>query len=233
MDTPGVLIVVCGIDGSGKTAQSQMLCDRLERNGRDVKYVEFPRYSESFFGDLIARYLRGEFSTQAGEIDPHLAALPFACDRWEARPILHENLKAGKVVVCNRYVSANLAHQGGKLDSEAERREFRRWMEEMEYEVFGVPRPDLHVWLDVPVKVALNLIASKGERQYLEGDEDIHEKDFDHLRTTRAMYKMLADGAQDWQTVHCAPREKILCKEDIAERVWEYVSRVLPNSRRQ
>lgn len=233
MDTPGRMIVLCGIDGSGKTAQSQMLCERLRRAGKDVKYVEFPRYSESFFGDLIARYLRGEFSSRAGEVDPHLASLPFACDRWEARPMLKQSLEAGKVVVCNRYVSANLAHQGGKLESMEEKKGFRKWAEKMEYEVFKIPRPDLHVWLDVPAKLALGLIANKGERDYLEGDEDIHEKDLDHLQTTRAMYEMLAEEDDGWRTVDCAPAGEVLSKDSIAGLVWEAVCSVLPDEGRK
>ncbi|MFW5915667.1 MAG: dTMP kinase [Planctomycetota bacterium] len=227
MNTEGTLIVLCGIDGSGKTAQTEMLCRRLEESERNVQYLEFPRYSEGFFGDLIARYLRGEFAPQAGEIDPYLASLPFACDRWEARPQLERWLEDGATVICNRYVSANLAHQGGKLKSPAERKRFRRWVEKMEYEVFEIPRPDLHVWLDVPAGVALRLIRGKGEREYLAGGEDIHEKDIEHLRTTRGMYKLLALNSSTWCTINCAPDGPMLSRTEIADRVWDAVETVL------
>lgn len=229
MDTDGTLIVLCGIDGSGKTAQTEMLCRRLQESGRDVQYLEFPRYSEGFFGDLIARYLRGEFAPQAGDIDPYLASLPFACDRWEARPQLERWLDSGTTVICNRYVSANLAHQGGKLQSTAQRNKFRRWVERMEYEVFKIPRPDLHVWLDVPADVALDLIQGKREREYLEGGEDIHEKDIEHLRTTRGMYELLAHDSSAWCTISCAPDGTMLSRTEIADRVWDAVDTLLIN----
>lgn len=228
METEGKLIVVCGIDGSGKTVQSRILCRRLRDAGHRARYVEFPRYEEGFFGELIARYLRGEFATRAGEVSPYLASVPFACDRWEARPMLEEWLEEGATVVCNRYVSANLAHQGCKIECTQEREEFRRWVERMEYEVFGVPRPDLHVWLDVPPETAVGLITGKGEREYLEGGEDIHEGDLDYLRATRRMYEHLAEvGEEDWWEVACSPEGELLSEDEVTRLVWEGVSRIL------
>jgi dTMP kinase len=227
MGTTGRLIVVCGIDGSGKTVQSRMLCERLTRSGRSAHYIEFPRYTGSFFGDLIARYLRGEFAPRPGDVNPYLAALPFACDRWEARPILEKWLERRDAVVCNRYVSANLAHQGSKIEAEEESERFCRWVQQMEYEVFGVPRPDLHVWLDVEPETAVGLLDGKGEREYLDGKEDIHEGDLEYLRATRTMYERLARRDAGWCTIRCAPDGELLDRDDVADRVWTEVRRIL------
>ena len=222
MGIAGKLIVVCGIDGSGKTVQSKMLCRRLRRSGLSVRYLEFPRYQDSFFGDLIARYLRGEFAASAGEVNPYLASLPFSCDRWEARPVLEELLEAGDVVVCNRYVSANLAHQGSKIEGEENRAEFCRWVKQLEYEVFCVPRPDLHLWLDVVPEVAVGLLEGKGEREYLSGAEDIHEGDLDYLRSTRAMYERLAGQGRTWRKIECSGEDQgLLTRDEVAEAIWK------------
>jgi len=230
MARKGRLIAICGIDGSGKTVQTELLCRRARKAGWRVEAIEFPRYEESFFGGLVARYLRGDFSKDPAGVDPYLAALPFACDRWEAAPTLRRWLEEAALVVCNRYVPANLAHQGGKIHSESERDEFLRWVEKLEYEVFAVPRPDLHVWLDVPPEPAVELISRKRKRGYLKDARDIHESSLAHLLATREVYRRLAAGSRDWLTVQCAVQGRLLAPEQIAEEVWRGVRPVLERS---
>ena len=234
MPAKGLLIVICGIDGSGKTLQTAMLRDRVRRAGRRARTIEFPRYEQGFFGNLVARYLRGEFAKDPAAVDPYLATLPFACDRWEALPVLDGWLKAGAVVISNRYVPANLAHQGGKITSRARRREFLQWVTKLEYGVFGLPRPALHVWLDMPPRVAATLILRKHKRKYLKSRRDIHESSSKHMLATRVVYKELA-GGRGWVRIECAEKGRPLPPEDIAEKVWQAVCRRLPQvrSRRQ
>ncbi len=227
MPGEGRLIAMCGIDGSGKTVQTEALASRARRDGWTVHCQEFPRYSDGFFGDLIARYLRGEFSADAAAVSPYLAALPFACDRWEAAPQLRARLAEGTMVVCNRYVPANLAHQGGKIQDPAERAQFIQWAERLEYDVFKLPRPHLHVWLDMPPEVAVALLAGKGEREYLRRQQDIHESDMSHLRATWQVYRELAQGGGDWLSVACSAEGRPLPPEQIAEEVWRGVSAVV------
>jgi len=233
MPGSGTLVVICGIDGSGKTVQSELLCERARRAGRAVRCIEFPRYDGVFFGGLIARYLRGEFSEDPASVNPYLAALPFACDRWEAAPRLRDWLGEGALVVCNRYVSANLAHQGGKIQSPEERREFCDWVEKLEYDVFKLPRPGLHVWLDMPPEIAVELIAGKSHRDYLRGEtSDIHERDLAHLKATREIYRELAEREEGWLRVDCAaggePREA----QRIADEVGAAVDALLSGAAR-
>ncbi len=220
----GCLVVVCGIDGSGKTLQSRRLHARLQKNGVPSQYVEFPRYEEGFFGGLIAGYLRGE--TPGGAINPYLAALPFACDRWEYSPVLREWINSGQTVVCNRYVTANMAHQGGKIDSETEREEFYRWVEKMEYGVFKVPEPRLHIWLDIQPEHAMQLLSRKGQRSYLKGGEDIHENLL-HLQAARKAYCELARRNAGWATVRCSNREGPESPDTVAGLIWEHVAAIL------
>ena len=228
----GCLIAICGIDGSGKTVQTAMLCRRAQEAGWLVRSIEFPRYGEGFFGPLIARYLRGDFAKDPAQVSPYLAALPFACDRWEAGPTLRRWLEDGALVVCNRYVAANLAHQGGKIQSPQERAGFLRWVEKLEYEVFALPLPDLQVWLDMPPEVAVKLIACKKRHGQLEEARDIHESSLAHLEATRAVYHQLASATTGWATVKCASEGQPLPPERIAEELWRRVKPLLDSRAR-
>jgi len=228
----GHLIAICGIDGSGKTVQCELLCRRARQAGWRVETMGFPRYGEGFFADLVARYLRGEFGQDPAQVNPYLAALPFACDRWEAAPTLRAWLATGALVVCNRFVAANLAHQGAKIAAPAERGEFLRWVEELEYGVFALPRPAVNVWLDMPVEIACTLISKKGERKYLRQTRDIHESSLSHLKATHEVYRELAERGDDWVTIECSREGQPLPPEEIAERVWSAVSQALKRAGR-
>lgn len=232
----GHLIIICGIDASGKATQTELLAAALRADGRTVRTISFPRYGESFFSGLIERYLRGEFAARAGDVDPYLASLPYACERWEAAPQLRGWLAAGHVVLCNRYVTANLAHQGCKVPDEEERRAFYGWVERLEYGVFKLPRPDLHVLLDVPAEVAAALAADRRAARAEEQDEDIHEGDTGYLKAAAACYRELAAADPDaWAVVECVRdvcppgRGRLLPREEIARLVRARASEVLYN----
>ncbi|MDP6107029.1 MAG: thymidylate kinase [Candidatus Brocadiia bacterium] len=232
MAKKGRLIAICGIDGSGKTVQSALLAERAQASGWRVETIGFPRYTEGLFGELVARYLRGEFASTAQEVSPYLAALPFACDRWQAGPQLRSWLADEAAVICNRYVSANMAHQGAKIRDRAERRHFLDWVAELEYGVFDLPRPDLHVLLDVTPAVSARLVAGKGKRAYLKEGRDIHESDAAYLKDTWELYDELAESASDWVRIKCAPGGDLLGPEQIAEEVWRAARPVLEGGAR-
>ena len=223
----GRLVVICGIDGSGKTVQAGALADRARQAGQKVKTIEFPRYEEGFFSRVIMRYLRGDYTKDASHVDPYMAALPFACDRWEAAEQLRKWLEDGALVICNRYVPSNLAHQGGKLESKSDREEFFEWVLRLEYEIFGVPRPDLHVWLDMPPRIACRLMASEEDRRQISSDEDIHERSIRHLESTRAAYAELAARAENWRVVSCAQGDDPRPVQEITDEAWSALREVL------
>ena len=227
----GKLIALCGIDASGKATQTDLLSRRVEAAGFSVRQVSFPRYGEGFFADLIERYLRGEFARRAGDVSPFLAALPYACDRWQAAPLLRQWLGEGHVVLCNRYVAANLAHQGSKLASAAERAEFFAWDCRLEYEVLALPRPDLQVLLEVPMETAVRLRRERDARQGLAEGHDIHEADTAYLEATAAAYRQVAaETPGPWAVVQCAEGGRLLAPERIAELVWAEARKVLYNA---
>jgi dTMP kinase len=226
----GKLIALEGIDASGKATQTALLKDRIEAAGLSVRTISFPRYGKGFFADLIERYLRGEFAPRAGDVSPYLAALPYAADRWQAASILRGWLEEGCVVLCNRYVAANLAHQGSKLASEAERAEFYQWDLRLEHEVLGLPRPALQVLLEVPTDVAAALRRERDAREGRSEGHDIHEADLSYLRATAAAYREVAARTPGpWAVVQCAEGGRMLPADRISAALWDEVRGVLYN----
>ena len=219
----GKLIVIAGTDGSGKHTQAKRLLARLLESSRQSEMISFPQYEDSFFGGLVGRYLRGEFGV-ADAVDPHLASLVFAMDRWEAREKLVEWLQQGRTVLADRYVSANAGHQSIKIGDLAERERFVAWVERMEYEILGLPRPDLTVFLHMPWRTAQELVGRKSERAYLKGAKrDIHEADDDHLARSEQAYLHMAKTRPRWRTIECCVGDRLLTPEEIAESVWRQV----------
>ena len=227
MGKEGKLFVLTGIDGSGKATQTRLLVEKLRNQGMEAAIFDFPQYENGFFGRLAARYLRGEFG-DAAEVNPYLASMIYAADRWEARDRIIRSMEEGGIVVCNRYVCDNMAHQGAKLKNESERKRFYGWLEEMEYSVYGLPHADLVIFFDVPVDAAGKLIDKKGARGYLEGeDRDMHERNLDHLSAARQAYLELAKTYFNWVRVECMKEGEMQPPERIAESVWREITRHL------
>jgi len=222
----GKLIVIAGIDGSGKATQTALLTERLRRRGFDVGSIEFPQYENSFFGRVVARYLRGEFG-RGHEVSPYLASILYAGDRWEAKERLAAWLHAGKIVVCNRYVSANKGHQGGKIEDPDERKRFLQWLDTLEFEVFGIPRPDLVMVLHVPVDIASGLVRAKAPRSYVDGGRDTHEKDSLHQRRAQEAFLEMAAAQPNCVRIDCAPHGRLLSESEVADLVWQRIQSLL------
>jgi dTMP kinase len=220
----GAFLVIDGTDGSGKGTQTARLEQRLVAAGRDVVVVDFPRYGEpsAYFAE---RYLRGEYGPLA-EIDAYRASIFYALDRFDASPAIRAALARGAVVVSNRWVSANKGHQMAKIDDAEERARFLTWVNELEYGVLGVPKPDRTILLHVPADVGFDLVARKDERAYLHGKvRDIHEGDRDHLRAAEVAYLELvtSDRSESWRLLECVDAGRLLTIDEVAERVWEAV----------
>lgn len=227
----GRLVAICGIDGSGKTTQSELLARKVRGEGLRVREVSFPRYGQGFFADLIERYLRGDFAARAADVSPYLASLPYALDRWQASGDVRTWLEAGDFVLCNRYVPANMAHQGSKLSDAAARRGFFEWVARLEYGVFGLAQPDLQVLLDVRPEVATALMAGRQARTRALESGDIHEADAGHLEATALSYRELAslEVGGPWAVVECCGAEGMKPANLIAGLVWAEVRAVLYN----
>lgn len=210
------LIAVEGIDGSGKGTQSRLLADALAADGRRTALLSFPRYSDTFFGARIGDFLNGRFGSLEA-VDPFLASLLFAGDRLESKPVLEAALAENDVVVLDRYVASNVAHQGAKRDG-SERAELVRRIEHVEFALNALPRPDVTVWLDLPVPLATKLIAEKARREYTDKAADLQEADADYLDRVAAVYAELATG-DGWERVPCSADGTVRSIEAIANDV--------------
>jgi dTMP kinase len=221
----GTSIVLDGTDGSGKGTQSLRLRDRLVAAGRDVVLVDFPRYGEPA-AHCVERYLRGEYG-RLEDIDAYRASLLYALDRFDASPGIRAALARGAIVVSNRYVSANKGHQMGKITDPAERLRFLAWLNELEYGILGIPKPDLTILLHVPADIGFELVTRKDERTYLMGRaRDLHESDRHHLRAAEEAYRSLLtlDPGENWLRLECVEHGELLSIDAVHERVWDVVA---------
>jgi dTMP kinase len=195
----GKLIALEGIDGSGKRTQMDLLGYALEARGLSVMRIAFPCY-DSTFGKLVGRFLSGDFGPLE-IVDPHLSALLYAGDRFEAKGEIESALGAGKIVLADRYIGSNLAHQSERVPPE-ERDEFLAWLKHVEYGIYGLPVEDLVVYLRIPAPDAYRLIGLKAPRTYTSLRHDILEADVAHLEQTAGIYDRLAT-APNWVRVDC------------------------------
>jgi dTMP kinase len=200
MPARGKFIVLEGIDGSGKATQLEMLARAFASRGTACTKVSFPRY-DAFFGKLVARFLNGEFGPLEA-VDPHFSALLYAGDRWEARPMLENDLAAGRVLLADRYVASNLAHQGARVPHKAQP-EFLTWLKKLEYEIYGLPREDLVVYLRVPPSEAHRLVGEKTARGYTKRRRDLQEANLAHLKAASEVYDELARQS-NWVSIECS-----------------------------
>lgn len=215
----GKLIVIDGTDGSGRMTQAKLLADYLEEGDRPVKYIEFPRYYSSFHGEMVGRYLKGEFGGLK-EVNPYLASLFYALDRLTARSELEDWLTGGCYVIANRYTSSNMGFQTARLPKE-EQGEFLNWLIEMEYKVHKLPKEDIVVILHVPVEIGQKLVDKKGDRGYVKGKRrDIHEQDLEFLRKVEKKYLEFVDRFDHWVKINCVNKKgKMLSKQKIHQKI--------------
>src|SRR5579863_5490333 len=199
MATRGKLIALEGIDGSGKRTQLDLLASELDRRGLAPFRISFPRY-ESFYGKLVGRYLNGEFGA-LNAVDPHLSALLYAGDRLEAKPEIEAALSSGKIVLADRYIGSNMAHQSARVPP-GQREEFFAWLKRLEYGLYALPMEDLVVYLRVPVAEAHRLVGQKASRGYTNLKRDIQEADIKHLEQTAIIYDRLATET-NWVRIDC------------------------------
>lgn len=213
----GKLIVIEGADGAGKATQTKLLTDRLKQEGVAVKTMEFPRYEDTFFGTYIKEWLDGEHGDFV-ELDPRLSAVLFAGDRFESRDQLTTWLAEGNHVILDRYVSATLLHQGAKLNDVEKRGAFILWVERLEHEIFGAPRPDLVVYLDMPPEMRHALLTTDESKPKL-----------GHTETNEEYQAKLPDCAEHvasmshWKIIKCMDDKKLRSKEAVHTELYGLV----------
>lgn len=204
-----MLIVIEGLDGSGKSTQVKRLRQYLESSGKPLTYIHFPRYDAPVYGDLIGKFLRGCFGS-IDAVHPQLVALLYAEDRRTAVPQMLEAVKDGGILLLDRYVYSNIAYQCAKIEDESEREELRKWIRDTEYGDFGLPVPDLNIFLDVPIGFVEKKLESPrlgGDRDYLAGQSDIHEADIEFQKKVRQVYLRQCEEDPNFIRIDCGDRE--------------------------
>jgi len=206
----GKLIAIEGVDSSGKGTQAKLLFERLKAEGKEAVLVSFPRY-EAFTGMLVKKYLRGEFGSLK-EVKPEFSALLYTLDRCNAMPFLEQQLAQGKIVVCDRYIASNIAHQAAKFTGQ-EREKFIKWISAVESRL---PMPAATAFLDLPVETSVSLMQSR------QREKDIHELNKPYLEATREVYKLLSKS-HGWISIDCRSGKGIRPREEIHEELWKKV----------
>lgn len=224
-----MLIVLEGLDGAGKSTQVKLLRQYLEQKCGSLEYIHFPRYEAPVYGGLIGKFLRGGFGSNEN-VHPQLVALLFAEDRRDAAPAMKEALSQGKVMLLDRYVYSNIAYQCAKLSSDSEAEELREWIFNTEYGPFGLPKPDLNIFLDVPIGFVEKSLAANREqdadRSYLAGNQDIHEADIAFQKRVQAMYRRQSELDPNFIAVDCSDENgAMLPAEQIFSRIKAVVDK--------
>ncbi|MEA1873380.1 MAG: dTMP kinase [Bacteroidota bacterium] len=198
-------LVIEGLDGSGKSTQVRMLRQYLENEGVNYEYLHFPSTVSPVYGDLIARFLRGDLG-KIDEVHPYLVALLFAGDRHDAAKTIEAWKAENKLVLVDRYVYSNIAYQCAKLESEKAQLELMEWILKTEYDYFKIPKPNINLFLKVPLEFVESRLTQQrqgNDRLYLQGKGDIHEADIQFQKKVRAVYELAMKTHDDITAVNC------------------------------
>ena len=222
----GKLFVIDGTDGSGKQTQFNKLLERLTKEGIDYKTVSFPNY-ESRSSSLVKMYLEGEFGKNAQEISPYIASTFYAADRYATFQTGYKKYyDDGGIILADRYTTANMVHQAGKIKDKVERKKFLDWLWDFEFNLYGLPIPTEVFFLNMPVEKSLELIKDRENKFTHDNKKDIHESNKDHLIDS---YNAACDVAKDynWFEIKCVKDGKIRTIEDIHEEIYsEFIKHI-------
>ncbi len=223
----GKFIIIDGSDGSGKSTQTRLLIKRLEKAGHRVRVEDFPQYGKKSAGP-VEDYLTGVYGT-SDELGSYIPSVFYAVDRFAAAKRIRKHLVDGFVVVSNRYVTANMAHQGGKIKNTAARKKYFKWLIELEYNFFKIPKPDLHLILHLPAEVSRKLLKQRGPKYYIGyKTRDIHESNFKHLKDAEQIYLEIAKKFK-YPVVEGFVDGRLQAPEEIGEKVYAVVKQYLAN----
>lgn len=218
----GKLIVFEGTDGSGKSTQFRLLCERLHGQGTDFQKLVFPQYEEPSSA-LIRMYLGGEFGSHPSDVNPYAASTFYAVDRYAAwKKVWGENYRSGGLILSDRYTTSNAVHQGGKLSAQ-EQPAFFDWLFDLEYRKLGLPAPDIVIYLDMPTEQSVKLLRSRESATHTKGD--IHEVDETYLALCHQTALRAAEH-YGWRRVSCVDDQgQVRSVEDIHGEIWSIISK--------
>lgn len=227
-----MFIVLEGLDGAGKSTQIKLIEAYLNKKDIQVKNMHFPRFDAPIYGELIAKFLRGDFG-DVNTVDPQVIGLVYAGDRNDAAPMIRQWINEGYTVIVDRYVYSNIAYQCSKTKTSEEKEYLREWVMNLEYDHFNIPRPDINIFLDVPlsfIRQRLNDERKGDDRKYLKGQKDIHEADFELQRKVRELYLEQAMLDSTFKVIPCTNRKgKMETPDVIFDKVRALIDKFIEN----
>ena len=216
----GKIFVIDGTDGSGKQTQFNRLAQRLEEEKIDFMKLSFPRYDNPS-SSLVKMYLGGEFGQNAKEISPYIASTFFAADRYASyKQEFGEYYHNGGIILADRYTTANIVHQAGKISDKKEREKFLDWLWDFEFHLYGIPIPTETFFLNMPPEYALKLMENRENKITHNMKKDIHERDQNHIIESYKAACELVDKYH-WYEVKCIKNNTIRTIEEIHEEIFE------------
>lgn len=222
----GKLIVIEGTDSSGKETQTKRLFEKLEEKGLKVKKISFPNY-DSPACEPVKMYLSGAFGEDAMKVNPYPVSTMYAIDRYASFKIDWEKFyNEDGIIVTDRYVTSNMVHQASKIKDLDEKKQYLNWLEDLEYEKMGIPRPDLVIFLNMPTEMAVKLMAERKNKITGEEKKDIHERDKEYLKESHVNACKIAN-TYNWKEIKCSDGERIKTIEEIGEEVFSLVEKVV------
>ena len=223
----GKLFAIEGTDGSGKQTQFKKLCERLTEDGIDFRTVSFPNY-DSESSSLVKMYLSGKFGENAKDVSPYIASTFYAADRYATFKTegLEEYYNNGGIILADRYTTANMVHQSGKISDPEERQKFLDWLLDYEFNLYGLPKPTRTFFLNMPTEYAIELMKNRENKFTHEQAKDIHEKDSNHLRDS---YNAACEVAEkyNWIKIECVNKNKIRTIDEIHEDIYRNIKEII------
>ncbi len=221
------LIVIDGVDSSGKQTHTEMLAERLAKDGFDVKRLSFPDY-ESPSSSLVKMYLSGQFGDKPEDVNAYAASSFFAADRFASYRTKWKSdySDENKIIIADRYVSSNMIHQASKLEGEEEKNKFLDWLSELEYGIYNIPKPDIIFFLDMPVECAQRLMRERKNKFSGEEQKDIHESNGEYLIKS---YNNACHIAKTlgWHRIDCTNAGEIRKIQEINDELYRKVREII------
>lgn len=221
----GILIAIDGVDASGKQTQTELLKKRLIEDGVKVKMVSFPAY-DKLSSTLVKMYLNGDFGENPSDVNAYATSTFFAADRFATyRTDWGKEYNSGTLIIADRYVSSNLIHQASKIEDAAEKDKFLTWLDDLEYNIYGLPRPDATIFLDMPPEYGARLMKDRLNKSNGAETKDIHESDFSYLEKSYSNAVYVAERF-GWKRIPCVENGKIRSVGEINDDIYFAVKKL-------
>jgi dTMP kinase len=206
------------------------LVERLLKENKKVKKMDFPQYKNNFFGRLLRECLDGKFGDFIA-VNPKIASVLYAADRWESSDNIRKWLNEGYTIISDRYVSSNQIHQGGKIKNDKDRVDFMKWLDEMEFKIFKIPKPDGIIFLDVPIEITEKLIKGRAKeiakKTAKKVYRDLADKNKNYLENSRVSALKIVKNNNAWYGINCVKDNSIMSIEEIHGKVYDLFNKII------